>query len=259
MCIPFKEKMKQHNRWMAWFLSVFMLLSMAACASDKADPTTTPESTQKEETILDEKEAIQLEEEETEERQEDEESEDAGYELGIIDGLTFTNDFMGISCTLPEDWVYASEAEIAELNGVVLEMFEDNEEVAELMKNSTSIYDAVAYSGDGLCNFNIIAENMGLLYGVLIDEKEYAEITVEQVKSIYETAGYANVQSEITEREIFGEEHVTIYTTSTLPEAQGGMDMYQLQILKKNGNFMGVISIASFVEDRTEEIASWFF
>ena len=167
-----QRKMKQQRkRWMAWFLSIAMLLSMGACASDKADPTTAPESTQKEETILDETEAIQLEEKEPEERQEDEESEDTGYELGIIDGLTFTNDFMGISCTLPEDWVYASEAEIAELNGVVLEMFEDNEEVAELLENSTSIYDAVAYSGDGLCNFNIIAENMGLLYGVLIDEK----------------------------------------------------------------------------------------
>ena len=246
---------------MVCFLAVLMLMSMAACASDKAqpDPPATQEATQKEETILDETETIQLQEEEPEESEESEDSEDSGYEMGTIDGLTFTNDFMGISCTLPEDWVYASEAEIAELNGVVLEMFEDNEEVAELLENSTSIYDAVAYSGDGLCNFNIIAENMGLLYGVLIDEKEYAEITVEQVKSIYETAGYANVQSEITEREIFGEEHVTIYTTSTLPEAQGGMDMYQLQILKKNGNFMGVISIASFVEDRTEEIASWFF
>ena len=115
-----QRKMKQHNRRMAWFLSIAMLLSMSACASDKADPTTAPESTQKEETILDETEAIQLEGEEPEERQEDEESEDTGYELGIIDGLTFTNDFMGISCTLPEDWVYASEAEIAELNGVVL-------------------------------------------------------------------------------------------------------------------------------------------
>ena len=36
------------------------------------------------------------------------------------------------------------------------------------------------------------------------------------------------------------------------------LDMYQLQILKKNGAFMGVLSIASFVEDHTEEIASWF-
>ena len=253
-----QRKMKQHNRRMAWFLSIAMLLSMSACASDKADPTTAPESTQKEETILDETEAIQLEEKEPEERQEDEESEDTGYELGIIDGLTFTNEFMEISCTLPEDWVYASEAEIAELNGVVLDMFEDSEQVAELMENSSCIYDVVAYSGDGLCNFNLIAENMGLLYGVFIDEKDYAELTVEQVKSIYDSAGYTNVQSEITEREIFGGTHVTIFTTSTMPEEQGGMDMYQLQILKKNGAFMGVLSIASFVEDHTEEIASWF-
>ena len=256
--------MKHHKQWMAWILAVCMLLSMAACASDKtqSDAAASQESTQPEETILDESEVIQLEEEieeEPEEEPEEPERDAAGYEMGTIDGLTFTNVFMGISCTLPEDWVYASEAEIAELNGVVLDMFEDSEQVAELMENSSCIYDVVAYSGDGLCNFNLIAENMGLLYGVFIDEKDYAELTVEQVKSIYDSAGYTNVQSEITEREIFGGTHVTIFTTSTMPEEQGGMDMYQLQILKKNGNFMGVISIASFVEDRTEEIASWFF
>lgn len=252
--------MKNHNRWVAWLAAVFMLLSLAACASDKTqkDAADSPESTQPEETILDAAEEIQLEEE-TEKEPEEPERETAGYEMGTIDGSTFTNDFMGISCTLPEDWVYASEAEIAELNGVVIEMFEDNEQVAELMENASCIYDVVAYSGDGLCNFNLIAENMGILYGFLIDEKDYAELTVEQVKGIYDTAGYTNVQSEITEREIFGEDHVVIYTTSTMPEEQGGMDMFQLQILKKNGDFMGVLSIASFVEDRTEEIASWFF
>ena len=41
------------------------------------------------------------------------------FSLGDTTGSTYTNDFLGISCTLPEGWVFYTDEQMKELNNLV--------------------------------------------------------------------------------------------------------------------------------------------
>ena len=85
----------------ALLLAAAMVLSMAACGSQKDDQAggaVTPGVTG-----------------------------DAVPDMGTVSGGTYTNRFAGISCTLDDSWYFYTDEQIDELNGFVRESTSDEE------------------------------------------------------------------------------------------------------------------------------------
>ena len=67
-------------------------------------------------------------------------------------------------------------------------------------------------------------------------------------------AGMSDIQVEAGSMEFAGADHSTLRVTSTISE----IPVYELMVCVKEGNYMGVITLASYLEDTTEEMAALF-
>ena len=67
------------------------------------------------------------------------ETEKSEFKFGKVNGQTYTNEFAGISCTLPNGWIYYTEEEIKSLNNLTIDMLDDK--IAETIKNAKIVYD----------------------------------------------------------------------------------------------------------------------
>ena len=47
------------------------------------------------------------------------------FQRGSVEGRTYTSEFLGLTCTAPEEFAYLSDQEIAEMNSITLESGED--------------------------------------------------------------------------------------------------------------------------------------
>ena len=87
--------------------------------------------------------------------------------------------FVGIGCQLSDDWTYYTDEQLAELSGVVAE---SSEEMQKAMEDGKSTYDMFASAMEGLVTINVVYEDLGALYGKLLDEAGYLEIAVPKLE-----------------------------------------------------------------------------
>ena len=150
------------KRIIATLLMLLMLLSLCACG--KSESEIRGQVSDVAETPAEEEPAEEAVEEEAAEAQ-----------VGSVTGGRYESSFLGIGCELDENWVYASQEEMAELLGVTADMFED-ESYAEAMKNADMFYDMYAIVADGTTSINVLVQNLGLIYGTVLSEEEYVEL-----------------------------------------------------------------------------------
>lgn len=185
--------------------------------------------------------------------QEEPQEEEAQFQMGEMNGGTYTNTFLGISCQLSEDWTYYSEEQIAEINNLVSESITD-EELSEMMENAQTFQDMYAASNDGLATINVVFENMGVLYGTTMDEEEYIQTAAPQLETALTNMGMTDIQSEASTRDFAGQTRQSLRVTGMM----GEYPVYEELICIKEGNYMGVITLASYVEDITGDMAALF-
>ena len=133
--------MKQMKRAVGLLLALVLVLSMAACGKKDGDGGDSQ----------------------------------SGFQRGTIENGIYTNTFVGIGCELSDDWTYYSDEQLAELSGVVAE---SSEEMQKAMEDGKSTYDMFASAMEGLVTINVVYEDLGALYGKLLDEAGYLEIAV---------------------------------------------------------------------------------
>lgn len=103
----------------------------------------------------------------------DDETQD-GFEPGSVSGGVYANEFAGIGCKLDDSWVFYTQEQMAELNGVLTEGT-DSEDVKAMLADSPSIFDMYAVSTDGLMTMNVVFQNLGLLGGAAVSAQDYVE------------------------------------------------------------------------------------
>lgn len=167
--------------------------------------------------------------------------EETEFQSGRVEGGTYTNEFLSVACQLGDEWTYLTDEEIAQLNGEIGESLTD-EELSEMFSNGKTVQDMYAASADGTATINVIFEDMGVLYGAALDEDALMQ------------AGMSDIQVEAGSMEFAGADHSTLRVTSTISE----IPVYELMVCVKEGNYMGVITLASYLEDTTEEMAALF-
>lgn len=176
--------------------------------------------------------------------------------MGVYDpdSNTYVNELIGLGCRLDEDWYVYDADEIASLNGMMADMMTD-ETIAEQLESSGYVQPFYAQLGDDPVTVNITVENLGLLYGALLDEQQYIELTIDQLPSVLESIGLTDITSEITSTTFMGSEHTAVNITGQMQ----GAAFYETMVCVKVDRYMACVTAASYLADVTGEILDMFY
>lgn len=181
-----------------------------------------------------------------------ENTEDAEFLLGKTKNNKYENDFLGISCTLPSDWVFYTEEQILALNNIAFDYFD--EETSEILKNATIIYDMYATNMRDGSNMNINLEKLNAIQVKNLDIKQVLESQIDRLKTGLQNMGYTDINIEyeivnVDDRLIDG-----LKITGKISNT----DYYGYALSFKKGNYLANISISSFQKDKFDTILGYY-
>ena len=177
--------------------------------------------------------------------------------LGVYseDSHTYENELIGIGCRLDADWYVYDEEEIAALNGMMIDMMTD-EDIAGQLENGGYVQPFYAQKlGDDFATVNITIENLGLLYGALLDEQKYAELSVKQIPAALEGLGMTDINVEIGSAEFAGSEHTAIFVSAFFQD----IEFYEVMVCVKADRYMASIAASSYFTNLTGEVLPMFY
>ena len=144
---------------------------------------------------------------------------------------------------------------MAELNGVLTEGT-DSEDVKAMLADSPSIFDMYAVSTDGLMTMNVVFQNLGLLGGAAVSAQDYVELSAGELGDTLSAYGYENVAVQVSAADFAGTEKCPAITVTG---EKGGTAMYELMVCLKTGNYVYCVTLCSFTEDVTAQMAELFY
>ena len=226
-------------------LAILMLVSLCACGSvdDSSDirgeiigGNIVPETTDPVET-----DPVETDPPETE----------SSFSFGKSTGNTYQNDFLGLSCTLPEDWTFYSDQQILEMNNLVGEYLDEN--AAKQLENASIIYDMMALKQEDGSNISVNLEKLTALQLLSLDIKAVLEAQIDIIVSTYENMGYTDVQVVSEKVTVDGEEYDSLCISAKIQ----GIDFYSTAFAFLKGNYLANITVSSLVEDNTATYLSY--
>lgn len=164
----------------------------------------------------------------------------------------YTNDFFSLSFSAGEDWVFVKKAELADLMKINLDQYE--EDVRELIKSEGAAYDMAASSVDGMKICNVMVQRVPANYDLSQDITELLNTNAAGMPAGMREAGYGNVECSVGTVKTGGKEIPCLYTTADY----SGLPYYCRQVFVLSGNYMAVVTAASYNADFTEEILNMF-
>ena len=222
-------------------LAILMLLSLCACGStsDSTDirgeiigGNTVPVATDPVETESPEKEPA--------------------FSFGKAANNTYKNDFLGIGCTLPEDWAFYSEQQILEMNNIVGEYLD--EDAAMLMANANIIYDMMAIKESDGSSVSVNLEKLTAAQLDALDVKALLEAQIEIIEITYANMGYSDVQIVSEKVTVDGKEFDSLHITANIQ----GVSFYTTAFAFPKGDYLANVSVGSMGEDNIATYLSYF-
>ena len=180
------------------------------------------------------------------------------FERGTVEGQTYTSAFLGLTCTAPSEYMYLSDEEIAELNGVAADAITDQalvKEMQSLLENGEQVQDMYLMTEDGLQTVNVMLTKVETK-GAAVDMAAFAETGAAQVKSTYEAiAGMSDGEAAHDTVTFMGQQYEGIRMTATY---DGNAPVYCVQVCMQEHDYVCVVTFTSYVEDHTAEMMDFF-
>ena len=168
-------------------------------------------------------------------------------ERGAVENGVYKNSAFGISFSADESWYYFTDSEIAETMGFTAEeLLSDDFE--NILEETEIIHDMYCVSENG-ATVNVNYENTGLVYGGIMDEKTYLEISCQQLEA-QAGDGIVFSRNETGTVEISGKEVPCLFVELEF----SGVKFYEIIVAKKVENWVGVITCASLSEDELSDL-----
>lgn len=202
--------------------------------------------------------------EEAEEEAEEEAAEEAESVvpeelLGETNGSTYVNDFFGFRLDAPDNWYLLEKSELMERMGLAASSADAS--MAEILENTGYAMDLyginltqMAENPNAYDNVNATIQDIGKIYGIIYNEKQIAEASVETIKQTLAAQGVEVVSVDVGESSFIGKNCVSM----TIVSKAGDITMYQKQVYLKNGSALACITATTFTEDRTDEVLAMF-
>lgn len=247
----------------ALVLALLMVGSLLAACGDSApqggEVTPLPE---KETTAPTEQETTpaetEPEETEPEETEPVAEAGDKEVSLGAMQGGVYTNTYVGFTCTLDENWEFATAEQLQDLPGAVSDLFTDSSLSDQL---GTQIFDMQAENATDLLSMNVVYQKLDLAtrlaYASMTEEEIIDQVLAQQDMMIqaYEATGIVATKLEKVTVTFCGKTRTAIMMTATIGEAPYEVPYFTLQLFDcQLGEYSVTTTFASLGENNTESL-----
>ena len=180
------------------------------------------------------------------------------FERGTVEGQTYTNAFLGLTCTAPSEYTYLNDEEIAELNGLDTAAASGGtllKEMQALLEGGGQVQDMYLMTEDRVQTVNVMVTGVETK-GAAVDMSAFADTGVTQIKTSYEaTAGMSDVEAVHESVSFMGQTYEGVRMTALY---EGNAPVYCTQVYMQKGDYVCVINFTSYVEDHTEEMMAFF-
>ena len=170
------------------------------------------------------------------------------FSLGDTTGSTYTNDFLGISCTLPEGWVFYTDEQIKEQNNIT-ENYLD-EEVIEQLKKASIVYDMIAKNMTDGSNINVTMEKLNADQIEDLNIKDILEAEIDTIKSTYANIGYSDVQVEYQKLTVDGKEFDSLKIQAKFQS----LNFSSILFAFPKGDYLANVTVCSLSADTVNSI-----
>ena len=178
------------------------------------------------------------------------------FERGVVEGQTYTSQFLGLTCTAPAEYTYLNDQEIAQLNDLAADIV-DSEELIKYMResleNGNQVQDMYLMTADGLQTVNVMLVKVSAK-GATVDMAAFADMGKDQVVSAYQSMGMTDVEASRETVTFMGQQYEGICTSATYTD----VPVTTVQVCMQVGNYVCVITFTSYVEDHTPEMMDFF-
>ena len=178
-------------------------------------------------------------------------AEDIGV-FGKLDGAKYENAAMGIGCVF-DGWNYHSQEEILATYNLV--QSSSSEEVAEMLKNNTSIIVMYAESADQLQNVNLVLDSNAAPFVQAYGEDEYFQQLIQLYEQVAPGQGWNDFTSEVIERQI-GTKTVKGLKDSFI---LNGVKVFQKQLAWLNGDYVDILTVSCYLTDDCDSVLEHFY
>ncbi len=156
---------------------------------------------------------------------------------GVIDGNVYTNEYIGLTFTKPDSWIYSTDEEISEIMGATYDLV-DSSDYEAAVSNLVSVFDMMARDPETGNNANIVFENLSLSSSEDITVDEYIEISKANLTEALADFSFTFDNTETVT--LGGVEFTKLKCNATY---MGVMNMNQFMYCTKLGKYMVVISV----------------
>lgn len=170
---------------------------------------------------------------------------------GIIEGDVYTSEYLGITFTKPESWVYSTDEEIAAAMNLGADMFL-GENFKNALENNPSIYDMMVVDIITRSNINVGFENLSKTFATNITVEQYVQALKTQLANV---TGVTVAFPESLETVKLGK---TEFTKVDCTISVQGTSMKQVYYLKKADKFMCFIIVTVPSGYTVEQIEAMF-
>ena len=178
------------------------------------------------------------------------------FERGVVEGQTYTSQFLGLTCTAPAEFTYLSDEEIAQRNHLAAEAVDDEElvkQMRESLENGNQVQDMYLMTDDSLQTVNVMLVKVSAK-GATVDMAAFADMGKDQVVSAYQSMGMTDVEASRETVTFMGQQYEGICATAAYHDAP----VTTVQVCMQVDNYVCVITFTSYVEDRTSEMMDFF-
>ena len=178
------------------------------------------------------------------------------FERGVVEGQTYTSQFLGLTCTAPAEYTYLSDEEIAQRNHLAAEAVDSEElvkQMRESLENGNQVQDMYLMTADGLQTVNVMLVKVSAK-GAAVDMAAFADMGKDQVVSAYQSMGMTDVEASRETVTFMGQQYEGICATAAYHDAP----VATVQVCMQVDNYVCVITFTSYVEDRTSEMMDFF-
>ena len=171
------------------------------------------------------------------------------FSAGTTTGNTYTNEYFGFTCTLDESWVFLDRDQISQVTGQVSDIL-DSDSLSDVYASGKVVIEMHAGNTAG-STVNVTVENLGVVNGAVYDESGYVDVSLKSLPDQMTTAGYSDVSAEMVTVTFAGAQHYGI----SLSGKVNGSTLYETLVCIKEGNYMAVVTFATFGEDAADTMA----
>lgn len=180
----------------------------------------------------------------------------AVFAPGTVDGQTYTNEFLKLTCTAPEEFSYLSQQELDELNQLTDDEAKSQEQlVQEALDGGSQIYDMYLMTADRQQTSSIVMTKPQTEDGVTLDMAAFADLGKSQAESAYASRGITDVTVSRDTIEFLGQSYEGIRATGMY---DGNAPVYGVQFYIPVGDYVCTVTFTSYIEDTTADMMRFF-